>query len=100
MYPDFINYPVTYVGFFSACRFANWLSNGQPTGAEGPGTTETGTYTVMDGWSGVRRNPGSTWALPSEDEWYKAAYYKGGSTNAGFWLYPTCSDTAPGTRAV
>ena len=34
--------------------------------------------------------------IPSEDEWYKAAYYKGGSTNAGYWDYPTRSNTAPG----
>ena len=34
--------------------------------------------------------------MTSEDEWYKAAYYKGGGTNAGYWDYPTSSDTAPG----
>jgi formylglycine-generating enzyme required for sulfatase activity len=33
--------------------------------------------------------------IPTEDEWYKAAYYKSGSTNAGYWEYPTRSDTAP-----
>jgi formylglycine-generating enzyme required for sulfatase activity len=33
--------------------------------------------------------------IPSEDEWYKAAYYKGGSTNAGYWAYPTRSNTTP-----
>jgi formylglycine-generating enzyme len=33
--------------------------------------------------------------LPSEDEWYKAAYYKGGGTNSGYWAYPTRSNTAP-----
>ena len=33
--------------------------------------------------------------LPSEDEWYKAAYYKGGGTDAGYWDYATQSDTAP-----
>jgi formylglycine-generating enzyme required for sulfatase activity len=27
--------------------------------------------------------------------WYKAAYYKGGSTNAGYWTYATQSDTLP-----
>lgn len=35
--------------------------------------------------------------LPTEDEWYKAAYYdptKGGS--GGYWMYPTNSDSAPG----
>ena len=34
--------------------------------------------------------------MTSEDEWYKAAYYKGGSKNAGYWNYPTCSNTPPG----
>jgi len=43
----------------------------------------------------VTRNPDATWVLPSEDEWYKAAYYRGGGTNAGYWDYPTQSDTAP-----
>ena len=33
--------------------------------------------------------------MTSEDEWYKAAYYKGGGTNAGYWDYPTQSNTAP-----
>ena len=63
-------------------------------------TTETGTYT-LNGYNGtygqnIQRNPGATWAVTSEDEWYKAAYYKGGSTNAGYWDYPTRSNTAPG----
>lgn len=26
---------------------------------------------------------------------YKAAYYKGGGTNAGYWTYPTKSNTTP-----
>jgi len=33
--------------------------------------------------------------VTSEDEWYKAAYYKGGSTNAGYWDYPTSSNSVP-----
>ena len=40
------NLPITYVSWGDAARFANWLQNGQPTGAEGPGTTETGAYTL------------------------------------------------------
>ena len=97
---DFANRPVNYVTFWDSCRFANWLSNNQPTGAQGPGTTETGAYT-LDGYNGndgrtIQRNPGATWAVASEDEWYKAAYYKGGGANAGYWDYPTSSNTAPG----
>ena len=96
----FVNRPVNYVSYWDSCRFANWLHNGQPTGAQGPGTTERGAYT-LNGYNGpdgrtIQRNPGATWAVTSEDEWYKAAYYKGGSTNAGYWDYPTRSNTAPG----
>jgi sulfatase modifying factor 1 len=84
--------PVNYVSWFDAARVANWLHNGQ-----GSGSTETGAYTLSGALSGVgfAKNPGATWWIPSEDEWYKAAYYKGGSTNAGYWDYATQSDTAP-----
>jgi formylglycine-generating enzyme required for sulfatase activity len=41
------------------------------------------------------RNAGATYFIPSDSERYKAAYYKGGSTNAGYWTYPTKSNTAP-----
>jgi formylglycine-generating enzyme required for sulfatase activity len=92
--------PVFDVNWGDTTRFTNWLANGQPTGAEGPGTTETGTYTLSGATSNsglmkVTRNPGSTWVLPTVDEWYKAAYYVGGGTNAGYWAYPTQSNTPP-----
>jgi len=97
---DYANRPVNYVSYWDSCRFANWLNNGQPTGAQGAGTTETGTYT-LGGYNGadgrtIGRNVGAKWAVTSEDEWYKAAYYKSGSTNAGYWDFPTSSDTTPG----
>ncbi len=41
------------------------------------------------------RNPGVSYFLPTENEWYKAAYYVGGGTNAGYWLYPTRSNAVP-----
>ncbi len=96
----YANRPVNYVSFWDACRFSNWLHNGQPTGAQGTGTTETGAYT-LGGYNGddgrtIQRNAGAKWAVPSEDEWYKAAYCKGGSTSAGYWNYPTSSDMGPG----
>jgi len=87
---DRANRPVNWVDYNDAVRFANWLHNGQ-----GDGDTETGAYTWTTGGF-VTRNPGWKWAVTSEDEWYKAAYYKGGGTNAGYWRYPTGSDTAPG----
>ncbi len=93
------NVPVFDVSWGDSVRFVNWLQNGQPTGAEGPATTEAGSYTLT-GTSdasllAVTRTPGATWVLPTRDYWYKAAYYKTGGTNAGYWAYPTQSDTQP-----
>jgi sulfatase modifying factor 1 len=75
-----VNHPITNVSWGDAARFTNWLHNGQPSGAEGPGTTETGAYTLNGATSdsaltGVTRNVGATWFIPTENEWYKAAYY-------------------------
>jgi sulfatase modifying factor 1 len=95
-----VNRPVNYVTFWDACRFANWLHNGQPTGNQDLTTTEDGAY-YLNGFTGydsgqIKRKPGAKWALPTENEWYKAAYYKAGGINAGYWLYPTRSDSQPG----
>ena len=96
----FINRPVSFVSFWDSVRFANWLHNGQPTGLQNALTTEDGAYAI-NGYNGqfgqsIVRKPGARWFIPSEDEWYKAAYYKGGGLNAGYWDYPTRSNTAPG----
>ncbi len=78
--------PVTYVSFFDAMRFTNWLENGQ-----GSGNTESGVYTIGSGADEVR-NPNATFFIPSEDEWYKAAYYDPSGT---YFDYATGSDTVP-----
>ena len=88
---DWENRPVNHVSYWDACRFANWLGNGQ-----GAGGTETGAYTMTSGGMSantITRNAGATWVVTSEDEWYKAAYYSGsGST---YYDYPTSSDDVP-----
>jgi len=82
--------PVTHVSWFDAARYVNWLSTGDP---------EIGAYTLNNLWSGtcVARNPGVFFALPTENEWYKAAYYSPNkqSSTAGYWSYPTQSDAKP-----
>ena len=84
--------PVNYVSWFDAARVANWLQNGQ-----GTGSTETGAYTLNGATTGNAPavNSGATYYIPTEDQWYKAAYYKGGGTTAGYWDYATQSDTDP-----
>lgn len=90
------NMPVVHVSWYDAVRFINWLHNGQ-----GSGDTETGAYTLTGGTEtptnefSIARNAGAAYVLPSENEWYKAAYYKGGGTNAGYWSYATQSNTVP-----
>jgi formylglycine-generating enzyme required for sulfatase activity len=94
----YANFPVNYITWGDAARFCNWLQNGQRSGPEGNGTTEMGAYTLSGDTSNLNsetRNPGATYFIPSENEWYKAAYYVGGGTNAGYWSYPTSSNTAP-----
>ena len=98
--PGLSDRPVNFVSFWDACRYANWLHNGQPTGSQGPATTETGAYN-LDGYNGsdgqsIRRNGAWKWAVANEDEWYKAAYHKGGSADTGYYDYPTSSDNEPG----
>ena len=39
------------------------------------------------------RNFGATYFLPTQNEWYKAAYYN--PSAATYWTYPTQSNTAP-----
>ncbi len=96
--PQAANMPVYCETWGDAARFCNWLQNGQPSGTEGDGTTETGAYTLNGDVLTLTesRNAGATYFIPSENEWYKAAYYVGGGTNAGYWTYPTQSNTAPG----
>ncbi|MGA2035745.1 MAG: SUMF1/EgtB/PvdO family nonheme iron enzyme [Thermoguttaceae bacterium] len=95
------NMPVFDVTWGDAARFSNWLQNGQPSGPEGNGTTETGAYALNGAITdsalmAITRNAGATYFIPTENEWYKSAYYKGGSTSVGYWTYPTKSNTAPG----
>ena len=95
------NRPVTWVRWYDSARFANWLGNGQPTGAQAAGTTETGAYTLTGNTGIIMRNAGWTYSLPSENEWYKAAYHQpvslGGDTD-NYWLYPTANNAIPNSR--
>ena len=97
------NRPITYVSWFSAARFANWMANGQ-----GSGSTENGAYDLTTAPAGtapaknlINPNTGAapTFYIPNENEWYKAAYYSpdyGGARVGGYYAYATQNDEAPG----
>jgi len=95
--------PVTYVSWFDCARFANWLHNGQPTGLQNATTTEQGAYTLNGAMSGIliTRNADWKYGLPTESEWYKAAYHQPASAGGdvdGYWRYPTATNAIPNSR--
>jgi len=51
---------------------------------------ETGERTPL-----ITRKPGAKYFIPNADEWFKAAFYKGGSANAGYWQYLFNVDSLP-----
>jgi formylglycine-generating enzyme required for sulfatase activity len=96
----FADKPVNFTSFWDAARFANWLQNGQPSGAQSATTTESGAYLLTSAAisaNSVTRSVGAQIFLPSEDEWYKAAYYDALSTS--YFEFPTRSNLAPACTA-
>ncbi len=81
------------ISWLAAARFANWLHNG----ATATSDTETGAYSLdYRTKGGAVRNPGARWWIPSNDEWYKAAFYDPGRPGtAKYWTYPSQSDELP-----
>lgn len=97
---DWADRPVNYVSWGDAARFANWLHNGQPTGDQDLTTTEGGSYFLNGALTNsqlasVTREDDATWVIPSEDEWYKAAYHKNDGVTGNYFDYPTSSDRVP-----
>jgi sulfatase modifying factor 1 len=95
--------PATYVYWHEAARFCNWLTTGDAdlgyysTGGSYDDTPDHGLSHKQ-----YADANGLTYFIPTEDEWYKAAYYKGGGTDAGYWDYPTQHDTtsSPGIDGI
>lgn len=94
--------PAANINWYEAAAFVNWLNTS--TGRQGAyDLTWDGTVWSMNLWSSseawtaggtnLYRHKDTYYFLPSEDEWYKAAYYNAAGTN--YFLYPTGSDSAP-----
>jgi hypothetical protein len=88
------NKPVNLVNWFSCARYCNWLHNGKPTGAQNASTTENGAYAISG--ATATKLSGATYWIPTENEWYKAAYFSmNKSGSPGYWKYATQSDADP-----
>ncbi|HRY66839.1 MAG TPA: SUMF1/EgtB/PvdO family nonheme iron enzyme [Phycisphaerae bacterium] len=87
--------PVNFVSYFDTIRFANWMTNGYLMSG-----TEWGSYTITgggpDSGSVGPRTGNGPWVVPTEDEWYKAAYYDPAKAGTGgYWQYATRRDEGP-----
>ena len=97
--------PVNYVSWGDAARFANWLTNGMPTGAQDLTTTEDGSYFLNGAPPGagllqITRRSNARYVIPSEDEWHKAAYHANDGVTGNYWDYPTSTNSAPSNDCI
>jgi len=102
---DWEDRPVNYISWGDAARFANWLTNGMPTGAQDLTTTEDGSYYLNGATSdaallAVTREADAQYVIPTEDEWYKAAYHKNDGATGDYFDYATSSDVVPSNDLV
>ena len=93
--------PAATISWYEAAAFVNWLNTS--TGKQAAyNLTFSGSWTMAlwsseqawtAGGTNLYRNKDAYYFLPSENEWYKAAYYNAAGSN--YFLYPTASSTAP-----
>ena len=103
---DGTNKPIRNASWNEAARFVNWLNTSKGGFAAYKFTT-TGVNEDIALWDPVLdpfdydplnkfRSKRATYVLPSYNEWYKAAYFDPNKPGgAGYWIYPTGSNTAP-----
>ncbi len=93
--------PAANISWYEAAAFVNWLNTS--TGNQAAyDLTFSGSWS-MNLWSSgqawtaggenLYRHKDAYYFLPSENEWYKAAYYNPGGAN--YFLYPTASSSVP-----
>jgi formylglycine-generating enzyme required for sulfatase activity len=94
--------PASDMTWYEQAAFVNWLNTS--TGKQAAyNLTWSGSAWSMSLWSStdawklggtnLYRHKNAHYFLPSENEWYKAAYYNPAGSN--YFLYPTASSTVP-----
>jgi formylglycine-generating enzyme required for sulfatase activity len=96
------NQPAATINWYEAAAFVNFLNTSTGNTAAYD-LAWNGSAWSMNLWSSEQawtaggtnlyRNKDAYYFLPSENEWYKAAYYNAAGTN--YFLYPTASSSAP-----
>jgi hypothetical protein len=98
------NKPAGNMTWYECAAFVNWLNTS--TGHQAAyDLTWTGSTWTMNLWStgqawqadgqNLFRHKDAYYFLPSEDEWYKAAFHKNDGLTANYWDYSTGSNSIP-----
>jgi formylglycine-generating enzyme required for sulfatase activity len=94
--PNMENKPVVFITWLNAAKYINWLNYNKNCSFD---QLMDGAYDLNS--QSKQRNDLSAFPdlyfLPSENEWYKAAYYDPykPDTDGGYWKYPTRTDEDP-----
>jgi sulfatase modifying factor 1 len=96
------NQPTGRISWFEAAAFVNWMNTSTGRQAAYNVSYSLGLWYMTlwssgDAWTAggtnLYRHKDAYYFLPSENEWYKAAYFNPSGSN--YFLYPTGSDTQP-----
>jgi formylglycine-generating enzyme required for sulfatase activity len=88
--------------WYEAAAFVNWLNTSTGHTAAynlNSEATSLSQWTSEQAWQiggeNLYRHKDAYYFLPSEDEWYKAAFHKNDGATANYWDYATGSNTSP-----
>lgn len=97
--------PAANISWYEAAAFVNWLNTSNGHQAAYNLTFDSDSGWSMTLWSSeeawqlggenLYRHKDAYYFLPSEDEWYKAAFHQNDGVTANYWDYATGSNTAP-----
>ncbi|MDD5064096.1 MAG: SUMF1/EgtB/PvdO family nonheme iron enzyme [Phycisphaerae bacterium] len=83
--------PTNRVSWYEAAQFCNWLTSGDKSlGAYqfSGDNTNPGDFLGIDR-TAAQATYGTVYVIPTETEWYKAAYHKNDGVTGNYWLYAT-----------
>jgi formylglycine-generating enzyme len=94
------NQPAANINWYEAAAFVNWLNTSRGF-HKAYDLTRSNVWSMrlwdnseqaptgVDGGTNPYRHKDAFYFLPSEDEWYKAAYHKNDGITSNYWDYPT-----------
>ena len=98
--------PAANITWYEAAAFVNWLntSTNHQAAYNLSSPTALTLWSSSDAWDNdpgtgvdlnLYRHKAAYYFLPSEDEWYKAAYHQNDGMTANYWDFATGSNSAP-----